>query len=181
MGMPSISSGDVYVPSFYNIRQLKKSDLPALEWEGEYVHYRRLYKEIYKSARKGNSILWVIELSDTGLIGQLFVQLTSARRELADGKMRAYFYSFRIKEFFRDCGFGTKLLDHAEEDLKKKNFNYVTLNVSKNNIKVLRFYSNRGYKIIANEPGRWSYIDHLGTRQEVNQPSWRLEKMIQNR
>jgi ribosomal protein S18 acetylase RimI-like enzyme len=179
MRIRSNPADNLYTHSFLNIRRLKKSDLPALEWDGEYIHYRRLFKELYKNATKGNSILWVIELKDTGLIGQLFVQLTSPRQELADGNLRAYFYSFRIKEIYRECGYGSKLLDYAEEDLRKKNYKFVTLNVSKRNNKVLRFYTKRGYKIIANEPGRWSYIDHLGTRQDVDQPSWRLEKKIE--
>ena len=177
--MKSNLAVNLNIPSILSIRLLKKSDLPSLEWDGEYIHFRRLYKKIYKSARKGNSILWVIELKDTGLIGQLFVQLASPRRELADGNIRAYFYSFRIKEKYREHGFGSKLLKFAEEDLKNKNYKFVTLNVSKKNDKVLRFYTKRGYQIIANEPGHWSYIDHLGIRQEVNQPSWRLEKKIE--
>ena len=52
--------------SFIMIRQLYKSDLPALEWDGEYIHYRNLFREIFKHARKGDSILWVLELRDTG-------------------------------------------------------------------------------------------------------------------
>ncbi len=169
------------IDSVLNIRQLKESDLPELEWNGEYIHYRRLYREIFKGANIGNSILWVIELHNTGLVGQLFVQLKSPRRELADGNVVAYFFAFRIKESNRGCGFGTKLLEHAEEDLRIRNFKFATLNVSKKNFKALRFYSKHGYNIVADEPGHWSYIDHLGIRQEVKQPSWRLEKKIQNR
>jgi ribosomal protein S18 acetylase RimI-like enzyme len=164
--------------SFIMIRQLYKSDLPALEWDGEYIHYRNLFREIFKHARKGDSILWVLELRDTGIIGQLFVQLKSPRRELADGDVRAYFYAFRIKESYRGVGYGSNLLDYAEEDLRIKNYKFVTLNVSKKNMNALRFYSKHGYKIVTSEPGRWSYFDHLGVRQEVDQPSWRLEKKI---
>jgi len=169
------------IDSVLNIRQLEESDLPELEWNGEYIHYRRLYKEIFKNAKKRNLILWVIEIRNTGLVGQLFVQLKSPRRELADGNLVAYFFAFRIKESNRGCGFGTKLLEHAEEDLSIRNFEYATLNVSKKNLRALRFYSKHGYNIVADEPGYWSYVDHLGIRQEVNQPSWRLEKKIQNR
>ena len=75
--MHSNLAGNLCIPSTLKIRLLNKGDLPALEWDGEYIHYRRLFKKIYKSARKGNSILWVIELKDSGLIGQLFVQLAS--------------------------------------------------------------------------------------------------------
>jgi ribosomal protein S18 acetylase RimI-like enzyme len=161
-----------------NFRQVTRSDLPDLEWDGEYIYYRRLYKEIYVNACSGKAILWVVDLNGSGLIGQLFVQLESPRMELADGNQRAYFYAFRIKKPFRGNGIGSRLLETAENDLLKQNFEIVTLNVSKENPAALRFYKNHGYKVIAHEPGRWFFFDHLGKRREVIDPSWRLEKNI---
>jgi len=162
----------------FKIRQVNRCDLPDLEWDGEYIFYRRLYKEIFVNACNGKAILWVVDLNGTGLIGQLFVQLQSPRLDLADGSQRAYFYAFRIKEPFRGYGIGSRLIETAEEDLLDRNFEIITLNVSKENPAALRFYKNHGYKVIAHEPGRWFFFDHLGKRREVNDPSWRLEKNI---
>ena len=160
------------------IRRLKQSDLPSLEWDGEYVHFRRLYQDIYSNSRSGNSILWVADLSGKGIIGQLFVQLKGTRMELADGKNRAYIFAFRVRNPYRCQGIGSLLLNRAEIDLVKRDFNFITLNVAQDNNEARNFYENRGYKVVSVEAGRWYYIDHLGRKQEVNEPSWRMIKMI---
>ncbi len=84
--------------SLVQIRRLTKTDLPDLEWDGEYTRFRRLFADTYQSAVKGRAVLWVADLPPQGLIGQLFVQLNSARLELADGKTRAYIYVFRVRQ-----------------------------------------------------------------------------------
>ena len=78
------------------IRKATDQDLIHLEWDGEYRHFRKLYQEIYESSKKGDAILWVVELNGSGIIGQVFIQLDSARKDLADGRARAYLYGFRI-------------------------------------------------------------------------------------
>jgi len=42
-----------------NIRHLTKKDLPALEWEGEYQHYRQVYANAYTRITGGRAVLWV--------------------------------------------------------------------------------------------------------------------------
>src|SRR3989304_1646583 len=56
------------------IRQAEKEDLPALEWEGEYRHFRILFAEAYQRAERGEAAMGVAELLERGIIGQLFVQ-----------------------------------------------------------------------------------------------------------
>jgi ribosomal protein S18 acetylase RimI-like enzyme len=162
----------------FHLRYATRDDLTALEWKGEYTHFRRLYQEIYKNASKGKALMWVVDVPETGIIGQLFVQLESPRHELADGRQRAYFYGFRIQPAYRDHGLGSQLLKKAESDLVKRRFRWVTLNVGRQNLKALRFYERHGYRIISEEPGEWSYIDHLGRYQEVCEPAWRIQKCI---
>lgn len=161
-----------------SIRQIRKADLPDLEWDGEYTHFRRLYAEIFQSAISGKAILWGVFYPQEGLIGQVFIQLTSARSELADGKQRAYIYGFRIKSSFRGYGIGTFMLHFIEHDLVKRGFNQVTLNVSLDNPGARRLYERNGYHIVANEPGNWSYLDHHGHRRNVHEPAWRMEKIL---
>lgn len=160
------------------IRQLRKEDLPALEWDGEYTHFRRLYRQTYESARRGRAILWIAELPGTGIIGQLFVQLTSGRPELADGVNRAYIYGFRVKDDYRGYGVGSHMMDFTEADLIRRGFRRVTLNVGQDNPDARRLYEKRGYRVVASEPGRWSYEDHEGKRREVHEPAWRMEKIL---
>lgn len=166
------SNDDIY------IRHIYESDLPELEWGGEYLHYRRLYSEIFSNVQKGIAIMWVVELKNNGLVGQLFVQLHSPRPELANGVDRAYFYAFRVKEDYRRHGIGSRLIEFAENDLRERSYRKITLNVGKDNTEAIKFYKKHGFKIVAPEPGRWFYLDHLGKRRDVHEPSWRLEKSI---
>ena len=164
--------------SSVQIRQIERSDLPALEWDGEYTHFRRLYKEIYEGADKGRAIMWVADLNGTTIIGQLFVQLSSARTELANGTSRAYIYSFRIQPPYRDKGLGTYMLQIAEKDLVERGFQWVTLNVARDNPDARRLYERLGYRVIAMEPGNWTYRDDHGITREVHEPAWRMEKRL---
>ncbi len=158
------------------IRQLRKSDLNALEWGGEYTHFRRLFAASFNSASQGRSVLWVVELPKVGIIGQLFVQLVSSRPELADGIDRAYIYGFRIQPVYRGKGIGSQLLRKAENDLRARGFKCATLNVARENENARRLYERCGYQVVAQEAGVWSYYDHEGQSREVNEPSWRMEK-----
>jgi ribosomal protein S18 acetylase RimI-like enzyme len=159
-----------------NIRLLKEEDLPALEWDGEYTHFRRLYREIFKNYRLGKALMWGVEVQGTGLIGQVFIQIQSARPELANGINRAYIYSFRIKPPFRNQGIGSKLLNTVEMDLIERKNRWATLNVARDNQAALRFYLRHGYQVIAAEAGYWTYQDEMGAIHEVHEPAWRLQK-----
>lgn len=166
------------IRSHTQIRLLRQADLPALEWEGEYRHFRRLYREIFESACKGKAVLWVAEIQPDWIIGQVFVQLVSGRKELADGVHRAYVYGFRVRPEYRRCGIGACLLETVEDDLRRRGFLSVTLNVGRENIDARRFYERHGYRVAAAEPGRWHYFDDEGQKHEVDEPAWRMEKTL---
>src|SRR5512137_2993339 len=99
-----------------SIRQASKQDLPALEWDGEYTHFRRLYEDTYLMVEQGAALIWVAEINGTGLIGQCFVSLKRNRPELADGTERAYIYGFRVKPRYRNQGVGTQMMCVIEDD-----------------------------------------------------------------
>ena len=160
------------------IRQAKMSDLPAMEWDGEYAHFRKLYAEAYQRAINGSALLWVAELPEAGIIGQVFIQLICDRPELADGYLRAYLYSFRIQAAYRRYGLGTRILKMVETDLSRRGFKYVTLNVAKVNLDAQRLYMRLKYRIVAHEPGVWNYPDQYGDWHRVEEPAWRMEKML---
>jgi len=160
------------------VRQVTQKDLPALEWDGEYRHFRRLYRDIFQNAREGKAVLWVGDLENEGVIGQVFVQLDSARKELADGISRAYIYGFRVRSNYRRLGVGKCILQTVEYDLRQRAYQYVTLNVGRENLDAKRFYERYGYQVVAAEPGRWSFLDDDGIRHEVHEPAWRMEKRL---
>jgi len=165
-------------PLLYLIRTANREDLPSLEWNGEYRHFRILYQDIFQSSLRGEAIMWIAEINGVGTVGQLFVQLVSARSELADGASRAYIYAFRVQEPYRGQGIGSRMLQVAEASLAQKGFCWVNLNVGQDNIAARRLYTRQGYTVVAAEPGKWSYLDEYGVRHEVNEPAWRMEKRL---
>ncbi len=172
--MPTSNYGKI------RIRHLRAEDLPDLEWEGEYTHFRRQFELTYRDYLSGNGVPWVAENVFSGeILGQVFVLFESRyRRELADGRGRAYMYSIRVKEQFRNLGLGNMMMDVVEADLAERGFTRATLNVAQDNPDAYRFYFRRGYRIVAPEPGKWSYIDHEGIRRYVDEPAWRMEKAL---
>lgn len=160
------------------IRFMKLEDLPALEWEGEFAHYRQVYANEFQRFERGDSVLWVAEITGKGLIGQVFIQLTCDRADLADGHSRAYLYSFRIRPQFQSQGIGTYMMEIVEADLVRRGFSSVTLNVAKDNIRAQKLYQRHGFRIVAHEPGRWSYPDENGEWHQVEEPAWRMEKRL---
>jgi len=160
------------------VRHATQADLLALEWNGTYTHFRRLYQDIYESSLRGEAVLWVLELPEVGVIGQLFVQLNSSRKELADGEMRGYIYAFRIKGDYHRQGLGTHLLRVVEDDLRTRGFRIAVLNVARDNEAARLFYQRKDYQVVAAEPGQWFYLDNLGRRCWVDEPAWRMEKLL---
>lgn len=158
------------------IRQANKDDLPGLEWNGEYIHFRRLYADTYLLVEQSKAVMWIAEEDGSGLIGQCFVSLKGNRPELADGILRAYIYGFRIQPQFRNQGTGTRMMHIIEDDLRERGFRQVTLNVGQDNLDARRFYNRLGYLITGSDPGRWSYLDDKGKRRDVVEPAWRMVK-----
>lgn len=160
------------------IRPIRQEDLPGLEWDGEYQHFRRVYADAYHRVLNGLTLMWVADLAGIAIIGQVFIQLTCDRPELADGSKRAYLYSFRIRPQYRSAGLGTRVMEIVEDDLRRRGFQYITLNVAKDNPRAAQLYERLGYKRVAHEPGCWSYQDDRGVWHSVQEPAWRMEKCL---
>ena len=162
-----------------SIRQATKDDLPSLEWNGEYIHFRRLYADTYSMVQQAKAIMWIAELNGRGLVGQCFVSLNGNRPELANGTTRAYIYGFRVQPKSRNQGIGTKLMRTIEDDLKQRGFHQVTLNVGQDNHAARRFYEHLRYFVVDSDPGRWFYIDDKGERRDMHEPAWRMIKDLE--
>lgn len=160
------------------IRHAVYADLPGMEWEGEFTHFRRVYQHAFVRHTQGLSVLWVAELPDQGLIGQVFIQLNCDRPELADGKHRAYLFGFRVRPQYRNYGLGTRMVSIVENDLIAKGFNRITLNVARVNQSAINLYNRLGFLIVAIEPGIWSYQDENDMWHTITEPAWRMEKIL---
>lgn len=159
------------------IRALLKAELPGLEWDGEYIHFRSMYERAYRRTETGEGLIWVAALNGK-MLGQVFVQLRSGRNELVDGHSRAYLYAIRVRPAYRNLGLGSRMMYVTENDLIWRGYQYATLNVAKENTDGLRFYERHGYKIIGEDEGRWSYTDHVGQTHLVHEPAYRMEKRL---
>ncbi len=160
------------------IRPGRRTDLPQMEWDGEFTHLRKIYANTYERSRAGLARIWVAEIPDQDVIGQVLLQLKSNREDLADGVKHAYLFSFRIKPQFRGQGLGALLLTAAENDVLQKDFAEMTLIVSKENVRAIQFYSRHGYRIFASESGEWMYRDHKNLRHKVIDPGWKMIKFL---
>lgn len=161
------------------VRPLVVADLPALEWEGEFTHFRRVYARAFERAEAGQAVLWVAENENAHIIGQVFVLLQNENDpQLADGRMRAFIHSFRVRPEWRDAGLGTRIMQIAEADLRARSFTWVALNVARDNDGALRLYQRLGYRTLHPISGYWTYIDHLGKERHLHEPGWRMGKEL---
>jgi ribosomal protein S18 acetylase RimI-like enzyme len=172
------SPDDLSLHSRLNYRTAVRNDLPAMEWDGQLTHFRRLFFEIFHQVERDEAVIWLADLDRKEIVGQLFVHLQSQRPDLADGELRAYMYGFRVRSEYQNKGIGARLLEAAEKDLRQRGFRYISLNVNRKNSSARRLYERSGYAVIAPDPGKWSYIDHKGQLKHVNEPSWRMQKIL---
>lgn len=159
-------------------RLANQDDLIALEWDGEFSHFRRIFHEAYQQCLRGVGLIWLTELPENMLVAQAFIQLRPQQPDYADGSSLAYLYGFRVKPPYRNKGIGTQLMQVIEADLVKRGYHTLTLNVGRENRGAYRLYRRLGYRVIGADPGRWSYVDHRGIKQTVNEPAWRMEKNL---
>jgi len=160
-----------------HIRIARKDDVHLLEWYGQYKHFRNLLRRAYREQMQGKRLMLVADCNDFP-IGQIFIQLKSNNRQIANGFNRAYFYSFRVMEIFRGNGIGTRLIESAESTIQQRGYNWATIAVAKENIHAIRLYERLGYQKFGEDPGQWHYTDHRGEVRNVNEPCWILEKKL---
>jgi ribosomal protein S18 acetylase RimI-like enzyme len=161
------------------IRPIREDELPALEWEGEYTHFRNLFRQSFEEAKLGQRVMLVArEAASDALAGQVFVQFISADPKYADGASRGYLYALRVRPAFQNRGLGRQLIWAAEEHLRSRRMQVATIGVAKDNARAQKLYERMGYEIVGEDPGRWTYVDHLGRLREVNEPSWLMAHVL---
>jgi GNAT superfamily N-acetyltransferase len=161
----------------FRIRHADVSDLRGLEWEGEYRRYRRLYKKAMQEVVHNRRIILVAEAGGR-LIGQIFVQLTIHRQDFKRNVESGYLHAFRVRQKYQNRGIGTCLLQSAEAALSELGFERAVIAASKDNHGARRLYERQGYRPFTEDPGNWSYIDHLGQLRKVHEPAQVYEKWL---
>jgi ribosomal protein S18 acetylase RimI-like enzyme len=174
----TLSYSEEITPGDIKIRKLDSSELSALEWGGEYTHFRRMYHQAFLRMRENLGNIWVAVLPNKKIIGQVIITHLSRSPELADGKTRAYLWSFRVIPQHRSHGIGSRMLDFVHADLLFRGFRAVTLTVAQQNSQAIRLYERHGYKVFGSDPGPWHYVDNDGKQQDVYEASWRMMKVL---
>jgi ribosomal protein S18 acetylase RimI-like enzyme len=159
------------------VRPLREGELEALEWEGIYTKYRRIYSQTYNDVLRGQRLM-LVAAAEAVLVGQIFIQLSSSESNYADGYSRAYLYSLRVRPEWQGQGLGTRLIRAAEDALRARGFTLAVIAAGKDNPGARRLYERLGYQAFAEDPGVWYFVDPSGKRQSVEEPCWLLEKRL---
>ncbi len=159
------------------IRPAVREDVAKLEWYGAYTNIRNLIRKAFSEQLQGRRLMLVADLNGFP-VGQVYIQFIAGNAAIADGYSRAYLYAFRVIDHMRRCGIGSKLLEVAESELLARRFQIVMLQVAKHNEEALRLYQRHQYKVMGEDAGIWSYIDHRGVSQNVNEPVWVMQKQL---
>jgi ribosomal protein S18 acetylase RimI-like enzyme len=159
------------------IRTATESDLPALEWDGEYAHFRRVYRQAMREALRDRRLIYLAEAADE-VVGQIFVHLHSTWKNSFHGARAGYLHSFRVKSGFRNQGIGSRLLATAEGALIERRYSRAVISVAKVNKRAQRLYLQHGYQVYTDDPGEWAYVDHRGRLKHISEPAFVMVKML---
>jgi ribosomal protein S18 acetylase RimI-like enzyme len=159
------------------IRAARREDLPALEWDGEYAAFRSIYARTYEQSLRDEGAVWVADLHGE-IIGQVMLRFEVSYGGYRSGERSASLFAFRVKAPYRSAGLGTRLMELAEDDLRRRGIHRVTLNVAKSNTAAQRLYRRRGYREIGEDYGVSSYPDASGKPHLVDEPAWTMEKWL---
>ncbi|NDJ59738.1 MAG: GNAT family N-acetyltransferase [Chloroflexi bacterium] len=162
------------------LRPAIQSDLPKLEWYGQYTHFRNLFRRTFREQEQGRRVMLIADCNDFP-IGHVFIQIGGGQSRLADGNRRAYLYSLRVMEMFRGQGIGSRLLQEAEVIAAEAGFGWTTIAAAKDNPRARQLYERSGYRVFMEDAGNWSYVDHEGRVRYVHEPCWILEKQLRLR
>ena len=153
------------------------TDLPKLEWYGQYTHFRSLFRRTYQEQLQRRRLMLLADCNDFP-VGHIFIQLQGNDHTVADGRRRAYFYSLRVMDMFQGHGIGTRLIYEAEIMTADHGFKWATIAAARDDPRARLLYERLGYKTFAEDEGKWSYVDHENRVRYVHEPCWVLEKRI---
>lgn len=160
------------------IRLLREEDLPALEWDGEYRRYRRIYREVFRNSQKGISFPLVAETPKDGIIGQVFLTQKEPNPNFTANSRYYFLSSFRIKPQFRGMGLGSRLLRTCEDQAKLHHLRDIYLNCAVANHRARWFYLDHGFHVIRIDNSDWTFVDDEGFIRTEPQHAYLMKKTL---
>lgn len=152
-----------------DIRAARIEDLKKLEWFGAYAHFRDLYQRTWRDHISNRRLMMVADLN-TFPIGQVWVDVTPHNY--------AYLYALRVMEPFQGLGIGTALIDTAQQIARAKGYRVIQLAVERTNASARRLYERQGFRIFTQRVDHWSFTDHNGNIQWVQEDVFGMEKEL---
>ena len=159
------------------VRVATPEDIQKLEWNGQYTHFRNLFRRAYVEQKRKNRLLLIMDFNNYP-IARLFIQFIGQNETIDDDNQRGYIYSFNVMEPFRNLGIGTRMLNTAESILRNRGYQLVTISVAKDNSGALKLYRRAGYQIYGEDDGQWQFRDHMDNLHQMNEPSWLMKKAL---
>ncbi len=151
------------------IRAARIEDLKKLEWFGAYAHFRDLYQRTWRDHLSSRRLMMVADLN-TFPIGQVWVDVTPHNY--------AYLYALRVMEPFQGLGIGSGLIETAQQIARSRNYRIIQLAVERANTGAQRLYERHGFRVFTQRVDHWSYTDHNGNIQWVQEDVYGMEKHL---
>src|SRR5688500_8031852 len=108
--LPKTSSLSTPLDLQLRFRLATEADLPKLEWMGQYIQFRRVFRYTFEEQQRGTRLMLVADVNNYP-VGQIFMILRNVDEW---NEERGYFYSLRVMDPFQGLGIGTKLMKEAE-------------------------------------------------------------------
>lgn len=125
------------------LKQMKVSDFNVIFslWQKAGLHLTDKQTELYdfQNIIKANTSSCFVLTDKNNIIGAVLGTF--------NGK-RGWIYHLAIHPSCHHLGFGTLLLNAAEQQLKKKGAHRINLGVTLTNLKVIPFYEKNGYSVV---------------------------------
>ena len=160
------------------IRLWRESDLPALEWDGEYSCYRRVYKNVFQNSFRGITRPFVAETAADGIIGQVILTERPPSETYDPNRYTYFLTSFRVKPAFRNRGLGSRMLVVCGETARRHKITSIFLNCSRENSAGKHFYLMNGFSVVREELTSWSYVDPAGVLHNQQELSYLMRRII---
>lgn len=157
-------------------RLARQSDLPLMEWMGEYTHFRKVFQHTFREQQAGRRLMVVADFNNFP-IGQVFILIKNST-SFGVRQRHGYLYSLRVMQPFQKMGIGTTLIRLAEDIMRSKKLETASIAVAKDNRNALGLYQKLGYQIYAEDEGEWSYTNHENRIVHVHEPCWMLDKNL---
>lgn len=159
------------------MRSARATDLPQLEWFGEYSDLRLVESAAWSHVRDGTLLFFVADVNGFP-VGQVKIALRHDEDVKADGVKSGYLYALRVFRPFQRLGIGTALIGHGEEILRERGFSWATIAVDRSNVDARRLYERLGFARVREQHRSWSYQTPGGRRRRVEVDEILLRKAL---